>query len=158
QDKNTLRSELIKAEFDKSEAEAEYKLLLELVGGNPDHTKIRSPITGTIVTFDLSELQNKEVRQGDKLLQVARLDGPWEIEAHIPETNVGHVREALARFAPEPLEVDIQLSSQPGVRYKGTLSKSGLGGEVETHNNEAALTARIQIGEDLAKELKKLGG
>lgn len=157
-DKQSLRSELAKAEFDAKKAEDEYKLLLDMVGGDPDKTKISSPLTGTVVTFDLSELPNREVKQGDKLLQVARLDGPWLIEARIPEENVGHVREALAQFAPKPLEVDIQLSSQPGKRYRGYLYRDGLGGEVTVHNNEPVLTARIQLGDELAGELKKLGG
>jgi hypothetical protein len=158
QDRNNLRLELNKAIYDAEKADAEYKLLLAMVGGDPTRTKITAPLSGTVVTFDLHELMNKEVRQGDKLLQIARLDGPWEIETHIPEAHVGHVREALAKFSPNPLEVDIQLSSQPGIRYKGTLARDGLGGEVETHNNEAVLTARVQIGEELARELKKLGG
>lgn len=158
QDRQSLKDALSKAEADEREAHAKIKLLLDMIGGDPQKTRIVAPLTGSVVTFDLSELKNREVRQGDKLLQVARLDGPWEIEARIPEENVGHVREALAKFAPNPLEVDIQLSSQPGKRYKGSLSREGLGGEVGVHNNEAVLTARIQVGEELAKELKKLGG
>lgn len=158
QDRNSLRGELNKVIYDAEKADAEYKLLLKMVGGDPTRTKIRAPLSGTVVTFDLAELKNKEVRQGEKLIQIAQLDGTWEIEAQIPEAHVGHVREALAKYAPTPLDVDIQLSSLPGRRFRGLLYREGLGGEVETHNNEAVLTARIQVGEDLAKELKKLGG
>lgn len=157
-EQDNLRLDLIKEEFNLDKANAEMKILLDLVGGDPRRAKIRSPLAGTVTTFDLTDLKGRNVRKGDKLLQIARLDGGWEIELHIPEGHVGHVREALATFYPQPLEVDIQLTSHPGKRYKGLLRKEGLGGSVEVHNNEAVLTARVEIGPELAEMLKQLGG
>lgn len=156
-DRNLLLAELARAQFDLNTARGELDIHKQLTS-DPRQAKIRAPMAGSVVTFDLTQLRNLMVKPGDKLVEIARLDGPWEVELRIPEAHVGHVREALAQRFPEPLEVDLMLLSHPDRRYKGTLHRDGLGGRVEMHNNEPVLTARVQVGEDLAALLRQLGG
>ncbi|HMP02111.1 MAG TPA: efflux RND transporter periplasmic adaptor subunit [Gemmatales bacterium] len=157
QEKNSLLTELARAQFDYNTARGELDVHLQLTS-DPRQAKIRAPMAGTVVTFDLTQLRNLMVKPGDKLLDIALLDGPWEVELRIPETHVGHIREALAQQFPEPLEVDLMLTSHPDRRYKGKLHREGLGGRVDVFNNEPALTARVQVGDDLADLLRQLGG
>ena len=50
-----------------------------------------------VVTFDLwNRLIDRPVEQGQALLRVAKIEGPWQLELHMPENRMGHVAEATA--------------------------------------------------------------
>lgn len=153
----TYKRDRFQAIFDRESNLAELNLL-RAITPNPDAGVVVSPITGTVVTFDLTQLQNRIVKPGDPLLEIAKVGGDWEIELQIPEAHVGHIRDALARVHPEGLEVDIRLSSHAGKDFKGKLFRDGLGGSATMVNNEPVLTARVKVGPELKEELDRLEG
>jgi len=119
----------------------------------------RSPIEGRVVTFDLNDLRGKTVKPGDRLVEVAKVDGAWEAHLNIPEMHVGKVREALDKSPEGVLDVRLWISTDPNRYYEGQLHKDGLGGQVaHISENESVLQAHVEIGDDLRREIDRLKG
>lgn len=130
--------------------------ILRLQEKDPLEGKVAAPISGTVVTFNPKDpLLNRKVKPGDPLLMVAQTDGDWEIQARVPQGQVGPIREALAAAGDgAALDVDLLLTTHPNRTFRGKLYRDGLGGEVTVHNNEPVLFVRVEIDEELRKELK----
>jgi multidrug efflux pump subunit AcrA (membrane-fusion protein) len=80
---------------------------------------IRSPIDGVVLTWDVERLlASRPVQQGEDLLTVADLAGPWELELQVPDRQIGHILAARAKQK-QPLEVTFRLGTDPGVEYRG---------------------------------------
>ncbi len=147
----------IEAETNVRKAKETLRIMLEVAGGQ--QFVIVSPIDGRVTTFDVTELRGKTIKAGDKLLEVAKVDGAWEVHLNIPEMHVGKVREALAKSETGELYVKLWISTDPNTYYDGKLTKEGLGGKIEhISESESTLLARVEIGEDLRKELDRLQG
>jgi biotin carboxyl carrier protein len=155
EERNALTRERINQEYEMRKAGAERDILLQ-GSRNPRKTPVPSPLAGKVVTFDAQEqLVGKTVKPGDPLLRVARVQGAWEIELHIPEGNVGAIREGLEQAPHGSLEVHLLLASQPHRTFRGRLTREGLGGETTVKNNTVVLPARIQITDrDLLTQLE----
>jgi multidrug efflux pump subunit AcrA (membrane-fusion protein) len=81
---------------------------------------IRSPIQGEITTWNADDLlAGRPVRQGQQLLTVARVDGPWELELNVADDRSGRVVEAekTAKLVknPQPLRVTYSPAVDPGL-------------------------------------------
>lgn len=145
------------AEVNIKKNKTKLEILRRMAGG--EQYSIRSPIDGRITTFDVTELRGKTVKAGDKLLEVAKVDGQWEVHLNIPEMHVGKIREALANSKNKQLDVRLWISTDPNTYYEGKLHEDGLGGKVEhVSENESTLLARVEIGDDLRKALESLQG
>lgn len=56
---------------------------------------VRSPIDGLVTTWDVRRLlENRFVRQGQRILEVADPEQDWELELHVPEDRMGHITRA----------------------------------------------------------------
>lgn len=145
EERHTLKLEQIKQRYERRKAEVERDLILRQTR-RPLEAAVLAPRDGTVVTFDVHEqLLGKTVKPGDPLLRIARLQGPWEVELHLPEASVGPVREALARQPGGELAVDFLLVSHPEQVYHGVLRAAGLGGETRVENNAVVLPASVEI-------------
>ena len=58
------------------------------------------------------------MQRGQALLTVADLEGPWELELHVPDHRAGHVGRARSLRA--ELAVTFALAADPGKEYHGT--------------------------------------
>jgi hypothetical protein len=82
---------------------------------------LASPISGKVLTFDpVAILENLPVRQGERLLQVADVDGPWIIEVRVADQNIGHVNEAARELKPN-LDVSFVVATSPEKTWTGTV-------------------------------------
>jgi len=82
---------------------------------------VTSRIDGQVITWDFVEkLKERPVTFGDQLLEVADVDGQWQLELQLPDKKISHVKRAQARLG-EELKVDFVLASNPGVTYTGTI-------------------------------------
>lgn len=160
QERQRYQSDLIETDKRLQLARSELKILQDQAGGSSGKVVITSPNDGIVVTFDTNELRGKMVKPGDALVQIAQVDGPWEVQLNLAEMHVAKLREALANTANNQLEVDVKLESDPDVSYRCFLHKDGLGGMVSnmTADNEPALPLRCEIGPDLKKKLEQLEG
>ncbi|MDO4587155.1 MAG: hypothetical protein Q4C95_07650 [Planctomycetia bacterium] len=61
--------------------------------------EIRSPITGTVMTFDLvNKLQSRPVQRGVSLMEIAEPQGKLILELDMPEKNMGYIDEYLKKI------------------------------------------------------------
>lgn len=151
------RGMLIESEAKIKIAKESLEIYLRAAGG--EQFSIRSPIDGVITTFEVNDLKGKTVKPGEKLLEIAKIDGAWEVQLNIPEMHVGKIREALAKSEKRQLNVRLWISTDPNTYYEGTLNENGMGGMVShVSENEAVLKCRVEIGDDLRKEIDRLKG
>lgn len=82
---------------------------------------VRSPMAGQVLSWDVrQELMHKPVRRGDLLLEVADVNGPWELELKLPDRRIGHVLRAQAE-SDKPLPVSFVLAADPNIAWSGEI-------------------------------------
>lgn len=88
---------------------------LEVYAQRREQLSVVSPIDGEVTTWNTAELlENRPVRQGQQLLTVAAISGPWELELLVPEHRSGRVVDA-ARTSTGPLRVTYSPAIDPGL-------------------------------------------
>ncbi|WP_197443558.1 efflux RND transporter periplasmic adaptor subunit [Maioricimonas rarisocia] len=94
---------------------------LEILRQQEQDLTLTSPLAGQVLTWNVQEqLESRPVEIGQRLLTVADVNGPWVVEMHVRDRDIGHVREARAAIRPD-LEVEIVLPGDPPVRHLGTV-------------------------------------
>lgn len=96
---------------------------LGILNNQLDGLIIRSPIGGRILTWKVEELlYGRPVRRGQALLSVANTDGPWVLELHVPDDQIGHVLRAGNQFADEQ-PISFVLATDPDSKNQGVVRK-----------------------------------
>jgi multidrug efflux pump subunit AcrA (membrane-fusion protein) len=99
-----------------------------------DALTIRSPIDGEIVTWAVEEnLRLRPVQRGQVLMTVANTAGDLKLELFMKETEMGHVRRALAKEPNSPMKVTYVVASDPRNRLEGKLLPSEIGHNAQPH-------------------------
>jgi multidrug resistance efflux pump len=118
------RSKLEQLAAEEKELEETLKSLaaqLEILKRQQAELQLRSPINGQVLTWDVTQLlQNRPVRQGDRLLEVADTRGEWNLEVHVADQNIGYVRDARRELGND-LDVSFVVATDPNVVYHGRL-------------------------------------
>ena len=84
---------------------------------------ITSPIAGQVLTWDpVNSLSNRPVQKGQRLLQVANLQGPWVLRFQVPDHRVGHILQA-ANSSEQPLALRFQLANNPQSELSGRIRR-----------------------------------
>jgi multidrug efflux pump subunit AcrA (membrane-fusion protein) len=130
EERSRLNTEMTQAQVEEASLEEQHKLyktkLREL--------EVRSPINGTVVTWDMEErLKGRFVQKGQVLLRVADVneDAKWQVELHMAEDRMGFI--AKAQQDPKlgyNLPVTYILATRPGKKYEGTVTEVGESAEV----------------------------
>ncbi len=114
---------------------------------------VKSPLTGQVVTWNVRQaLESRPVQRGQVLLQVAQLNGPWVLEAEIPDDRVGHVLDARQRLHRD-LPVSFMIATEPGAVYQGVLEKMALATDVRPPE-KANVLVTIAIDRDQIPQLR----
>lgn len=127
-----------------------------LLGEKREMLKITSPISGKVVTWKVRELiENRPVRKGQRLMEIADPTSRWELEIYVPEAKMGHIVEYMQkRRAEDPeakLEVTFILATHSAVRLEGHIVQIDTSAEVQ---GESGNTIRMKVSfpqEDLKK-------
>ncbi|QDS96709.1 GAF domain protein [Roseimaritima multifibrata] len=83
---------------------------------------IRSPIAGTVLTWDVEKtLYSRPVSTGQVLLEVADLFQPMHIELNMPEKRMSHLDAAFAASTDGSLEVEYILATDPDTTLNAVL-------------------------------------
>jgi len=83
---------------------------------------VRSPIAGRVLSWQLkTELEDRPVVRGQKLLEIGALEGSWQLEVNVPDKDAGQVITAADR-SDGKLTADFILISQPGKSYQGDVA------------------------------------
>jgi len=94
---------------------------LALLKGQQDALTLKSPLAGEVLTWDFQEkLLARPVQQGQRLVTVADLKGPWILKMQVPDSEIGHILEAQ-RASPDPLNVSFLLLTDPDQTHQGTI-------------------------------------
>lgn len=90
---------------------------------------LRSPIAGTVLTWDIAQhLSARPVERGQSLLTIGETSGPWIVEVRVADKNAGHMLRARQALRPE-LDVDFLLASDPGRTHRGQVREVSINSE-----------------------------
>ncbi len=143
-DERQLRSEDI-ARLSGERAEEEEKLVNLNAQRVLDQKRIadlavHSPIRGVVVTWDLkNRLSGRPVQRGQTLLRVADPDGPWQLELHVPDNDMGFITSAQRDLKQQRLDVTYILATEPGTWHHGKVSEVAESAEVRGDEGNTVL-------------------
>ncbi|MDR1289957.1 MAG: HlyD family efflux transporter periplasmic adaptor subunit [Planctomycetaceae bacterium] len=115
---------------------------------------IRSPISGTVVTWDVKQrLSSKRpVSRMQSLMEVADEAGAWQLELKMPEKRMGYILEHQKRLREtDPnakLRVEFIMATDPNKKYYGTVMDNGIHDRAEVRSdtgNAGAASSSLNI-------------
>jgi multidrug efflux pump subunit AcrA (membrane-fusion protein) len=128
------------------------RLQLELLGKMQQMLKVRSPIDGRVVTWNVSErLLARPVNRGENLLEIADPTSDWELEVYMPEYRMGHIAKAQARSS-EKLPVTFFLATNPQKKLQGRVEHVDTSAEVRGEVGNTVLV-RVSFDQKALREI-----
>ncbi|MCH7988721.1 MAG: HlyD family efflux transporter periplasmic adaptor subunit [Planctomycetes bacterium] len=113
-----------------------------------DALVVRSPVHGTVATFQLTQLlQNRPATRGEVLLQVMDESQAWHLELDVPERRLGNLQRAAEMYGDVALPVEFVLATAPEKQYAGTLAGSATRIQLSSEN-EAVLPMLVQFNRE----------
>ena len=130
---------------------------LDLLKEKEEQLTVKSPIGGKVVTWKVRELiENRPVRKGQRLMEIADPSSHWELEIFVPEAKMGHVVERLQKLrADDPeaqLEVTFILATHSDEKLHGQVYEIDTSAQVQ---GESGNTVRMVVAFE-QEDLKKL--
>ncbi len=118
---------------------------------------VTSPIDGKVITWKVRELvENRPVRKGQRLMEIADPSSQWELEIYVPEAKMGHVVERLQTLrADDPeaqLELTFILATHSDEKLQGQVYEIDTSAQVQ---GESGNTVRMVVAFE-QEDLKKL--
>jgi multidrug efflux pump subunit AcrA (membrane-fusion protein) len=100
---------------------------IELMKLKKSRLEISSPIDGIITTPELKRrYTDYPVEPSFALLEVANLDGDWQLELKIPQGKMGYVDSAFIEKDTDVLDVEFKIGTNPNLNLKGKLSRKSV--------------------------------
>ena len=110
----------------------------------------------TVLTSNFkADMEKREVKPSEPIMRLGVKNGPWEIEAKIPQKHIGQILRAFDHLKTDTLDVDFVLMSDTPTKYKGKLERSRIAGEANANkddNNESepVVIAYVRVeGDDI---------
>ena len=130
---------------------------LALLNDRAQKTTVRSPIAGTVATFQLDRLlKDRPVGRGEVLLEVMDDGGPWRLELAVPDTRAGHLDDAMAEAGTVHLPVEYAVAGLPERTFTGTLARV-IGRAEPDQELGNVLEAYVTLNEDDAPTRRTIG-
>ncbi len=126
-----------------------------------DKLQVTSPLQGKIITWNINErLEDRPVQTGQLLMEVADVDGSWEIELNVPDRKLGHLLRALKQAQnteqqnteqqntedSERVSVTYQLAAEPGHNLTGTIKH--VASATQLVNQQNGLKVLVEVDAD----------
>jgi multidrug efflux pump subunit AcrA (membrane-fusion protein) len=109
---------------------------------------VLSPIKGQVIAWRAKDnLQDRPVDEGALLMQVADPNQDWELEVHMPEDRMGHIRRAQKELGKDDLDVNYILRTNPGTTLHGTIKKIHEQAEIQGEEGNT-VTILVAINKD----------
>ncbi|QDU59492.1 hypothetical protein Pan216_03200 [Planctomycetes bacterium Pan216] len=129
---------------------------IELQRNQLEKLRITSPITGKVMDWNPKEdLLRRPIRQGDVLLEIADVDGPWVLDVEYPEDTVAHIARALKKSEDGTLPVTFVLSASPDRTYHGKLIEMATQAKPDQEENVVSAKIELDPDEDLEEVARK---
>ena len=87
------------------------------------------------------------MQRGQALLTIVDPHGPWILELHVPDRDIGHVLAARQSIRPD-LDVSFLLATDPANTYRGKIQSVALGSETD-ENRQASVRVTVQVESDV---------
>jgi multidrug efflux pump subunit AcrA (membrane-fusion protein) len=127
------------------------QLQQQIVARQRDQLQIRSPIDGTVVSWEVDrQLRNRPVRRGHRLLSVSEPDGPWRLELWVGDRDIAHVLAHREQLAKSPQEVEFLLATDSRRTYRAVLADVSLVTQ-QNQQPEVRVTANLPAEQTLVK-------
>ena len=123
---------------------------IRLVKRERERLAVRASIDGQILTWDVvKDLKLRPVQQGDLLLEIVDLDGPWELDLYVRDRHIGYVKNA-ENDADAALKISFFHRSNPEEKYSGEVKSMSMSTEVYPEYGSAVrLVGKIDQLEEL---------
>jgi len=159
---NVERTDISKSAKHYASKKATLEEQLELMKLKRTYQEITSPIDGTVITPQPKRrYKDFPVGPNHALLEVVDLDGDWQLELTIIESEVNYIDEAFEKNDGEPLEVEFRIGTNPTLLLQGTISEI-LQRAVPSDTGPPEYRAVVKIEpdqiEDLREELRSGAG
>jgi multidrug efflux pump subunit AcrA (membrane-fusion protein) len=103
----------------------------EILVAQQHELTVHSPLAGKVLTWNVEPLlAARPVRRGQRLMTVADVDGPWQMELRVPDDRMGHVF-AARDMQSEPLKISFVLATDPETEHQSKLEKIAFTAESE---------------------------
>jgi hypothetical protein len=122
---------------------------LKILDEQMQQLDVKAHMDGTVLSWNVKEmLQDRPVREGELLLEIADLEGRWELELDLPDRRIGHVLDAQQALA-EQLPVTFVLASDPNHRFEGHITEISQTTKVDTEKGQSIRVAVSIDSEDI---------
>ncbi|MDA1013470.1 MAG: HlyD family efflux transporter periplasmic adaptor subunit [Planctomycetota bacterium] len=136
---------------EKKELDAQLESLLALKAILDKQQKlltVQSPIDGRVLTWDVEQLLlDRPIKRGQRLVTVADLQGPWILELHVSDRDIGHVSAARLK-SDNSLQVEFVLATNPDESFLGSVTSVAMN---TTTNEEGDSTVLVTVDIDEAE-------
>jgi len=113
---------------------------LKVLAKRKSELTVTSPLSGHVMTWDVRDkLKSRPVTVTNQLMEIANVDGKWQLELDLPDRKVGHFLEHWnrSREKDEQVAVDFILAADPSTTHTGHVESIGtttaMNGEHEHH-------------------------
>ncbi len=118
EDSIALGNKLTTLEKQKTSKERQLELMLK----KRSLQKLYSPIDGTVVLWEARKrLEDLPVNANQYVLEIAALNGNWQLELDIPQNKIGYVSNALAKNPNHQLNTEFRVATNPNLSQEGEL-------------------------------------
>lgn len=158
-ERQLVPGERIRLEGQRSELETKLvslKAERKLYEEKKKQLEVFSPTAGEVVTWDLYDLlMHRPVKRGDVLMRVADSGGPWQLELHVPENQMGYITKAQQELVEygTSLPVEYILATEPNNRHYGKIQEVHASAEI---HGEDGNTVLIKVGDIDKTDLPQL--
>jgi multidrug efflux pump subunit AcrA (membrane-fusion protein)/transcriptional regulator with GAF, ATPase, and Fis domain len=146
-DRTLNKSETTRVRGEQSKLREEFKsyqLQLQLLEYKKEQLIVTSPVDGQVTTWHVdTELINRPVQQGNRLMTVVEPQGDWELEVQMPEDRMGFINDAQAALGHD-LPVKYITATNPGVTHQGHVKEVHRSAEVRGEEGNTVLV-RVAI-------------
>lgn len=99
------------------------KTQVEMIDGQLKSLQVVAPFSGEVFRERMQEeLIGRPVQQGQYVMQIAALDGPWELQLRVPENEIRHVTLAQNQQE-ESLSLTYALETSPEVERASSIDE-----------------------------------
>ncbi|MDR0871817.1 MAG: efflux RND transporter periplasmic adaptor subunit [Planctomycetaceae bacterium] len=135
-DKSDLDGRLKQAKIQLASNEEQYKIYLRQV----QDLHITAPFDGAVVSWDVKQrlTQKRPISRMQYVMEVAYLDGAWQLELAMPERRMGNIAKYQKLLKDgEKLKVEFVLATDPSITYYGMVREIYGRAEVRTDTGSA---------------------
>lgn len=141
--KDLDRSEYLRLSGQFKEAQKRLETLnaqLQLQYLNREKLEVKSPIDGTVMTWDLKKnLRARPVAKGQVMVTIADPTGDFELELLMPEKNMKYIDNAIKDSDSGALPVEYILATDSSKKLYGKLTRDGIHERAELDQTEGAV-------------------